>query len=135
MRQLLRKYKQVIAYFFWGGGTTVVNFAVYFLCTRLLDTGYVTANILSWIAAVLFAFFVNKILVFHSASWKLSTLLPEFGKFLGARVFSGVFETVMLWLCVDIGHFHDGVTKVVVSILVVILNYLFSNLFIFRNRR
>ena len=135
MGNFIKKHRQLIAYFFWGGGTTVVNFGTYFLFTRVIVLDYVAANVIAWAASVLFAFLVNKTLVFHSGSWKWNVLLPEFGKFVGARVFSGGFETMLLWLCVVAGQLQDGVVKIPVSIFVVILNYLFSKLFIFRSRR
>lgn len=135
MGNFIKKHRQLIAYFFWGGGTTVVNFGTYFLFTRVIALDLVAANSVAWAVSVLFAFWVNKALVFHSGCWKWRILLPELGKFVGARIFSGVFETVLLWLCVDIGKLSDGIVKILVSILVVILNYLFSKLFIFQSRR
>ena len=118
----------------WGAAPTAVNYGTYFLCTRLGNLHYIIANALAWLAAVLFAFWSNKCFVFASKSWAPRVVLPEFCKFTGARFFSGLLETGMLWLCVDIMHLHDGITKLLVSILVVLLNYIFSKLFIFKNR-
>ena len=132
IRSLLAKYKELILYGLWGAATTVVNFGVYFLCTRIWSIHLVASNMLAWVAAVLFAFWSNKCFVFESKSWAPQVALPEFFKFTGARFFSGLLETWLLWLCVEQLHFHDGVTKVLVSILVVLLNYIFSKLFIFR---
>ena len=132
LRGLFAKYKELILYGLWGAATTAVNFGVYFLCTRLLHIHLVVSNMLAWVAAVLFAFWANKCFVFESESWALRVALPEFFKFTGARFFSGLLETGLLLLCVKQLHFHDGVTKVAVSVLVVLLNYIFSKLFIFR---
>ena len=132
MGAFIKKYRQLLAYFFWGGGTTIVNFGVYFLFTRVIVLDFVIANIVAWAASVLFAFFVNKILVFHSQSWKLDRLFPEFVKFVGARVFSGIMETALLWLSVDILLLDDRLMKILVSILVVVSNYVLSKLFIFK---
>ena len=131
IRSLLSKYKELILYGLWGVATTIVNFGVFFLCTRVWDIHYVIANVLAWTIAVLFAFWSNKCFVFESKSWAPRIAVPEFLKFTGARFFSGLLETGLLWLCVELLHFHDGVTKVAVSVLVVIANYIFSKLFIF----
>lgn len=135
MGKFLKKHKQLLAYSFWGAANTVVNYGTYFLITRLLQMDYVAANIVAGIVSVLFAFAVNKAFVFQSKCWQSKVMLPELAKFVGARFFSVFFETAALWLCVDIGGFHDGVVKILASIVVVIVNYLFSKLFIFRSGR
>lgn len=132
IRELFYKYKEQILYLFWGAATTAVNYCIYFLCTRALQFAVVPANALAWLVSVLFAFVVNKCFVFASKSWAPSVATPELIKFAGARVFSGLLEIGILWLCVDILHMHDGVIKLLASVLVVILNYIFSKLFIFR---
>ena len=132
IRELFYKYQEQIRYLFWGAATTSVNYCVYFLSTRALQMAVVPANTLAWLISVLFAFWVNKSFVFASKSWKWSVAAPELFKFAGGRVFSGLLEIGILWLCVDIMHLHDGVIKLLASVLVVILNYVFSKLFIFR---
>lgn len=129
MRDFLRKHRQVIAYMFWGGATTAVNFITYFLMTRILVLAPVPANILAWAVSVLFAFWVNRAYVFHGEG----DLLRELGLFAGGRVFSGALETGLLWLCVDILHFRDSLIKLLASMIVVVLNYMFSK-FIFRKK-
>lgn len=134
MGAFIKKYRQLLAYLFWGGGTTVVNFCTYFLFTRVIALDLVAANTIAWAASVLFAFFVNKVLVFHSGSWKWNRLVPEFAKFVGARVFSGIMETALLWLSVDVLLLDDRLMKILISILVVIANYVLSKLFIFKSK-
>lgn len=132
IRGLFNKYKELILYMLWGSATTAVNYGAYFLFTRLGQMHYIAANALAWLVAVLFAFWSNKCFVFESKSWAPQIAVPEFIKFTGARLFSGVLETGILWLCVDQWHFHDGLTKLFASVVVIILNYVFSKLFIFR---
>ena len=129
MRAFLRKHRQMIAYLFWGGATTAVNFICYFLLTRGFSADPVSANIAAWAVSVIFAFFVNRCYVFHGEG----NIFREFFLFAGGRVFSGALETGILWLCVDILKFHDGIVKIAVAVLVVILNYIFSKL-IFRKK-
>lgn len=135
LRGLLKKYKEPIAYLFWGGATTLVNYVLYFLCTKVLHIHYITSNVLAWAGAVVFAFVVNKLFVFDSKSWKYAVVLPEFLKFTGARVLSGFLETALMWLFVELCRFPDGIVKIGVSILTVLLNYVFSKLFIFRRNK
>lgn len=61
-----RKLWTLFIYLFFGGLTTVVNFMVYFFCKDLLEQNYLVANVISWVAAVLFAFVTNKLWVFQS---------------------------------------------------------------------
>jgi len=132
---LYAKYKEPISYLFWGAATTAVNYIIYFLCTDLFQLHYLGANILAWVGAVLFAFVTNKCFVFDSKSWAVAVVLPELLKFSGARVLSGVLETALLWLFVDLCKFPDGIIKIAISVLTVILNYVFSKLFIFRREQ
>lgn len=132
LKELFVKYKELISYGFWGIATTVVNYAVYFLCTQGLHFNYLLSNVISWVVAVIFAFLVNKVFVFHSNIWKWNILFDELWKFISARVLSGAMETLALFIFVDLLHFHDGVIKIIVGILVILLNYVISKLLVFK---
>lgn len=132
IKKLFEKYKELISYVFWGGATTVVNYCVYFLCTKLLMVNYLVSNVLSWVAAVSFAFVVNKLFVFASKSWAAGTVLPELWKFVSARILSGVMETGILFLFVSLLKLPDGPVKITAGILVIILNYAVSKWLIFK---
>ena len=132
MRSLFQKYKELIAYVFWGAATTAVNYCVYFLCTQLLQLHYLVSNVLAWVAAVAFAFVVNKLFVFASKSWAGRTVLPELWKFVSARILSGVLETGLLFVFVSLLKLPDGPVKIAVSVLVVLLNYVVSKWLIFK---
>ena len=98
------------------------------------------SNVVSWICAISFAFFTNKLWVFQSKSWKACDWIPEFGKFFSARVATGIIEILAVPLLVGIGldqtilGIEGMAAKVIVSVLVVVLNYIFSKLFIFKGR-
>ena len=130
MRAFFQKHRQIIDYLFWGAATTAVNYLVYFLLTRLLFLNTVPANVIAWAISVIFAFWVNRAFVFHGEG----NLFSEFFLFTGGRVFSGVLETGILWLFVDILRFHDMLVKVITGVVVVILNYIFSKFIIFVKR-
>ena len=101
IKALLAKYRELIMYLIFGVLTTVVSFAAYYL---LLWCGihYIAAQIISWAAAVAFAFVVNKIFVFEDKDNSPAALLRQIGQFVSVRIASGVIETVLLWLLVDI---------------------------------
>ncbi|MBO5318132.1 MAG: GtrA family protein [Oscillospiraceae bacterium] len=131
MMNLWKKYRQPVSYLFWGVMTTAVNYGAYFLLTDAFSVHYLWSNVASWVAAVLFAFGVNKYFVFRSEDWSGRTVLPELLRFSGARVASGAVETVLLWLLVDACCLPDAPVKIGVSVLTVILNYVFSKCYVF----
>ena len=128
----IRKHKDIIIYLFFGGLTTLVSFAVYFSVYRYLSLSAGWSNVISWICAVVFAFVTNKPFVFHSYDWSVSVALPELGKFVGSRLLSGLLETGVLAVTVDLLHLHNLAMKLIASVIVVILNYVFSKLIVFR---
>ena len=134
LKSLLIKYWDAIAYLFFGVLTTLVNYAVYLPVYNLLGCSAVVSNMIAWIVAVAFAYLTNKPFVFHSNDWSLHTVFPELTKFVGCRVGSGVAETVIIWLSVDILGGNGNIWKLLTSVLVVVLNYFFSKFLVFRNK-
>ncbi|MDD6305795.1 MAG: GtrA family protein [Clostridiales bacterium] len=134
IRELLEKYWELISYAFWGVMTTLVNYVVYFICTKAIGIDYLIANVIAWFVAVVFAFWVNKVYVFRSYQKDAKTMVREFGTFVSARILSGILETGMLALFVEAMHFNDSVIKIIASVLVVIINYVLSKLIIFKKQ-
>lgn len=135
MRKLLAQYRELLSYVFWGAATTLVNYGVYFLCTRPLRADPILSNGAAWAVSVAFAFVVNKLLVFASASWEARTALRELGQFVSARVLSGALETLALYLFVNVLGFDDGPVKLLAGVGVIVFNYVVSKLVIFRKGR
>ena len=142
IKALFQKYREVIAYLFFGGVTTVINIAAYAVLARLgLSTG--VANAIAWVLAVLAAYFTNRRWVFESRSRGLAAL-KEFASFVACRVATGVMDEVIMILGVDrLGplvvspdrqHQWALGVKVFSNILVIVLNYVFSKLLIFRKK-
>ena len=129
--RILRHY-DLLAYLFFGGLTTVVNYLVYMPCLNWCGLSATVSNVIAWLAAVIFAFVTNKPFVFKSSDWSAKVLFPELGKFLSCRIGSGVLETVFLFVTVDWLSWNGNWMKVITSILVVILNYVGSKLFVFQ---
>ena len=134
MKRLFQKYRQLCSYVFWGTGTTIVNYGVYFLCTELFQIHYLTSNVIAWTISVIYAFIVNKLLVFASKSWEPSIALKELFQFVSARLLSGILETALLFIFVDFFHFGDAITKILASVVIVIINYFVSKKLIFKHR-
>ena len=132
MRELLKKYWDIITYLFFGVLTTLVNYLVYLPCYNMMGLSATVSNGIAWVVAVAFAFLTNKPFVFRSNDWSSKTVIPELTKFVGCRVGSGLAETLILLVAVDIMGWNGNVWKLLVSVLVVILNYIGSKLLVFR---
>lgn len=132
IRALLAKYQDVISYLIFGVLTTVVNFLVYYPLTNILGLDATFSNVIAWAVSVIFAFLTNKPFVFKSHNWSAKVVVPELYKFVWTRVGSGALETVMIFLLVNLLSFDGNIVKLVVSVLVVIINYVGSKLLVFR---
>lgn len=142
IKRLFNKYREMIAYVFFGGVTTVVNVVAYNAMAALgLSTG--VANGIAWVLSVLVAYFTNRVWVFHSKNRGMDAV-KEFASFVGCRVGSGLLDEGIMIFGVDwlgprvvtpagMGLWRLGV-KVFSNIIVMILNYIFSKLFIFRKK-
>ena len=138
---LYRKYREIISYLFFGGLTTLVSWATYALGAGPLSLGVTPANVFSWICAVSFAFVTNKLWVFDSKSWAWPGWLKEAGSFFAGRIFSGVVELGGLPLLMRLGldqalfGVEGFAAKIVISAVVIVLNYVISKLFVFRKKK
>lgn len=146
IKQLFFKYKEIIMYLIMGVATTVVSWVSYAVLIKIIPinhevTKVAVANVISWIISILFAYVTNKIWVFDSRSWEPSYVIPEFIKFVSARLLTGFLEWFGVPFLVHIGlnqkpfGIDGGVSKISISVLVIILNYVFSKLLIFKNEK
>lgn len=162
IKKIIKKLfsREIIAYLIAGILTTLVNWIVYRLCDGLFTggTGAVAAaeegtfkaaiqtiadkgaaGVIAWVAAVAFAYITNRMFVFTERAHGFRGVLSECGKFLGARLLTGVIEILGVPLLIIFGLkaqvFGLDVAKLIVSIVVIILNYVFSKLFVFRGRK
>jgi len=130
MFKLYKKYEEIINYLIFGVLTTVVSILSYALFTRIFSLNYFVSNILSWIISVTFAFITNKIYVFKS---KENNILNEAIKFYLSRITSLLIELIIMYLAVDILSINDMISKIVVQFIVIVLNYIFSKIFVFKS--
>ena len=134
IRKFTEKYWDILSYLFFGGLTTLVNFLVYFPLYNWLGCTGLFSNLIAWIVAVAFAFVTNKPFVFQSYDWSMGVVLPELTKFVGCRITSGLLETLAIFLFVDLLERNGNWVKIIVSVLVVILNYIFSKWIVFQKK-
>ena len=134
IRDMLKKYKDVLSYLFFGVLTTMVNYVFYLPLYNWAGWSAAAANGAAWVAAVLFAYVTNKLFVFESRSWSWSVIAPEFGRFMVCRIGSGAAETGILWLAVDVLAWNGNLMKLLTSAMVIVLNYVGSKLLVFRKK-
>lgn len=125
----MRLDRELVLYVFFGTLTFLVNLFSYFFFKELLGINYLISNVLAWFFSVLFAYITNRIWVFESRS---PNILKEASLFFGGRIFSGVVDTALMYLFIDVLTLGDAISKIVVQIIVIILNYVFSKLIVFK---
>ncbi len=118
---------EVLSYLFFGALTTLLNVGVYYVVATIFNINYIISNIIAWIICVIFAYLTNKKYVFdvNKSSIKM------FIKFTFARIATLLIETLLLVLFVKFLLINDLVSKVIVTIIVIILNYFFSKVCVF----
>ncbi len=132
LSRIYKKYKEIINYLIFGGLTTLVSIGTYALFTKLFNIDYLVSNVLSWIIAVLFAFITNKLFVFESKSKDKKQVSKEMINFFFFRVVSLGIEMVIMYTFVDLLSFNDLITKVIAQVIVILSNYIFSKVFVFK---
>jgi len=134
---LIKKYEEIISYLVVGVLTTIVSLLVYYICVlTFLDPKVAlelqVANIISWICSVAFAYITNRIFVFKS---KAKNILKEISTFVSSRILTLILDMLMMYLMVTIFGLNDKICKIFVQIVVIVLNYVFSKLFVFKKAK
>lgn len=155
MKQLYKRLlnRETVLYLIFGVLTTLVDLAVFALGKKLFGSEWILViNAAAFLAAASFAYVTNKLFVFESKSWAPELLKKEIPMFFAARLFSFFFTEAGLWFTRQILKVGDeavlrfdalgrsvsldglDVAKILLSVIVVILNYVFSKLIIFRKK-
>ena len=159
MKKLWTKYREILLYLIFGVLTTLVDTVVYTVLTDLLGKDrpvlgipwYFYTQVIAWCAAVLFAYVTNRLWVFSDKASGAKGIARELTLFAGGRVLTLLIQMALMWFLLDLlhadswglavwsagllgqqGHFS---VKLGVSVIVVILNYVFSKLFVFRKTK
>ena len=156
IKNLFNKYKEVISYLFFGVLTTLVNFVSFWAFNKILgESLYLISNVIAWVISVVFAYVTNKLWVFESKSWNIKLVVKEIISFFGSRALTGVlFEILGPTLLAKVGFdnlfyplfekmhinwsflYTEGFcSKVVLSIIVVIVNYFFGKFLVFSKKK
>lgn len=125
------KYREVILYLFFGGLTTLVNIVSFFLL-RQFDFSVYISNVIAWILSVLFAFVTNKLFVFESKGKSKKENTKELVSFFGFRLLSLGFDMVAMYVFISLINLKELIAKIISNIVVIIMNYVFSKLLIFK---
>ena len=135
MADWYREHREGMRYLVFGALSTVLNIVVFAICAKLANLSTTVSNTIAWIAAVLFAYITNKIYVFNSKTTRIAELIREILSFFGARIVTLVLETAFLWIVIDKLGFNDILMKIISNIIVIILNFVFSKIFIFKKEK
>lgn len=123
--------REVIFYGIFGVLTTVVNLVVFYILTHL-NVEENLSNVIAIILAVLFAYFTNRKLVFNSTAATFKEKLKEFYKFILGRAFTMIAEVVGFYLLFNIIGIQEIISKLIISAIVIILNFFISKFFAFK---
>ena len=122
--------RELVLYVVFGALTFFVNLISYFFFANLLGINYLISNGIAWFLSVLFAYVTNRTWVFESRS---PNILKEMSLFFGGRIFSGVVDMFLMYAFIDLLVFDSTISKIVVQVIVIVLNYIFSKLIVFKN--
>ena len=134
LKELIKKVctKEVIFYGIFGILTTAVNIGSFYLLTTYLHLEENISNLLAICLAVIFAYFTNRKLVFHSEADEFGEKVVEFCKFILGRLFTMAFEYIGCSLLFKYAPMPPIVSKCIITIIVIILNFFISKFFAFK---
>lgn len=126
--------REIILYLVAGVLTTIVNIISYHIFCNIIGIESLISNGIAWVLSVLFAYVANDKFVFVQEKMTKQQEFKKFVKFITARLFSFGVDEVGMFLFVEIVFIHNIIAKIIMNVIVVILNYIFSKVFIFKNK-
>ena len=137
-KELYFKYEEIINYLIVGALTTLITLITYFLFTNTFlssktDLDIQIANVLSWICAVIFAYFTNRKYVFKSKV-KGQKQVKEIINFFGSRVASLLIDMSLMFLLFSIMHINDAICKLITQGVVIVMNYVLAKIIVFKKK-
>ena len=137
---MYKKYEEAVNYLFFGFLAFVVNMVAYAAAAWVLGADndkvvlVLIATAFAWIVSVLFAYWTNRTFVFKSKVAGKQGIWKEFSAFVSARIVTGVMELAIMYVMVDLIHINDMISKLVCNVVVIVSNYIFSKLWVFRKK-
>jgi len=140
MKRIIKSFfeNETLSYLFFGCATTAVNWLSYTFFVSLVRIGITWSNVAAWCISVAFAYVTNKLFVFKSKDTKVISIFKEVALFVSSRLLSGAVEILGVPFLIGIGlnqsilGIEGMLAKVSISVIVVIANYIFSKLIVFR---
>ena len=124
------KLRHYILYVVFGVFTTLVNFLTFFLLDKFIPIlNENISNMIAILIAILFSYFTNREYVFKSQE---TNKIKEFSKFFVGRMSSTIFDIVAFWILTSFTTLNELLIKALISVVVLILNYIISKVFVFR---
>ena len=135
--------KETILYLIFGITVTVLNIILFYLFVNVWKISIGLGNILDTIICILFQYFTNRIWVFESKN-NGKEAIKEFIQFILARGLTAIIDQIFVVVGVDFfvvkyvsysqqGIFSIGI-KILSNIVVIVLNYIFSKIFVFKKK-
>lgn len=121
--------REIFWYVFFGALTTLINTVAYWILYYGISVSNTTSTIISWLLAVVFAYVTNKLWVFEKGN---KSTLKEATEFFLSRISTGILDLLIMYVGVELLLFEGGIIKILSNVVVIILNYLLSKLFVFK---
>ena len=133
---LYKKYKEIINYIIVGGLTTVVSMGIFYGSTWTFLDGndaieLQVANVISWIGAVVFSYFANRIFVFES---KEQNILKEFVAFISSRLLTLLLDMGTMFVLATLLQINYNISKIVAMVIVTVGNYVIGKFLVFKKK-
>lgn len=132
VKELIKKYEELIKYLIIGILTTVINYIAFVILVNSFKLEMHASNIIAWIISVIFAYFTNKLFVFESKSFKPNIIIKEISTFGAARIFSLLLEELILYVFVNKLGMEKLIIKLIANVIVIAVNYVLSKFIIFK---
>lgn len=129
-----KKYKSVLLYLFFGALTTFISIASFWFFGTFMGMNVHVANSVSWICAVTFAFITNKTWVFSSKTKTAGEFFIQARDFYAGRLLTYFVEELILIIFVNLLKLNQDIVKIVAQVVILVLNYIISKLFVFRKK-
>ena len=123
---------EAVKYGICGALSTILDIGIFWFLANVLNLYYLIANAIAWIVALIFSFLANKYYVFESKSFKKEVWLKEAAEFFGARGLACGMDMGGMYLLVSIIEINQNYAKLIVTLIVIIINYIFSKFWIFK---
>lgn len=134
IKRMLKKYRELLLYGIVGVITTLLNMGVFWLFVHGLNIHYAISNVIAWLVAVIFAFFANKVFVFENHGWNADVVFHEALTFFLSRAASLGVDEGGMWLMISGLHCGKMVSKLIVNIVVILINYVLGKFWVFNKK-